>query len=121
MLQGWSSCLVDECDCIGPILFEGGVDRFSDWRGLVLAGDLIFVFFRVHSTLFDVTQADVNDAAIIHRLVCCAHVGCNDEEECCEGLEAVGGMPVGGHSLSILFTIFGRCFAILPDEPVEHV
>jgi hypothetical protein len=30
-------------------------------------------------------------------------------------------MPVGGHSLPIIFAIFGRFFAILLDEPVEHV
>ncbi len=34
-------------------------------------------------------------------------------------LETVGGMPVGSHLLSIIFAIFGRCFAIFFDEPVE--
>ena len=68
--------LVDECDCIGPMFFEG-VDRFSDRRGLVFAGNLIFVFFRVHSTLFDVAQADVNDAAIVQS------EGCQSAAICC--------------------------------------
>jgi hypothetical protein len=30
-------------------------------------------------------------------------------------------MPVGGHSLSILFAIFCYCFAVLHDEPIKHV
>ncbi len=47
----------------------------------------------------------------------CARVGCADEEACHKGLESVGGMPVGGHSLPILSTIFGRCFGVLHDEP----
>ncbi len=44
--------MADKCDHIGPILF-GGIDHFSDWQGLVLAGDPIFVFFGVHSAMFD--------------------------------------------------------------------
>jgi hypothetical protein len=39
----------------------------------------------------------------------------------CEGLETVGGMPVGGHFLSIFFAIFGCRFAVFVDEPVKHV
>ena len=114
------SCLVDECDHVGPIFFEG-VDPFCDWRGLVLTGDPIFVFFRVHSALFDDTQANVDDVTIVHWVACRACIGRADEEAHHEGLEAVGGMPVGSHSLPILFAIFGRCFVVLRDEPVEHV
>jgi len=43
------------------------------------------------------------------------------QEACRKGLESVGGMPVGGHSLPIFFTIFGRCFAVLRNEPIKHV
>ena len=106
--------------CVGPILFEG-VDRFCDWRALVLAGDPIFLFLGVHPTSFDDAQADVNDIAIVHWVACRARVGCADEEARHKGLEAIGGMPVGSHSLWILFAIFVLCFAVLCDEPVEHV
>jgi hypothetical protein len=44
-----------------------------------------------------------------------------NEEVSHKGLKAVGGMPVGGHSLPILFAILGCCFTILRDEPVEHL
>jgi len=120
MLRGWGSCLIDECDHAGLIFFEG-VDRFSDWRGLILTGDPFFVFFGVHSASFDDAQADVDDVVIIHRVACRARVECADEEARRKGLEAVGGIPVDGHSLPILFAIFGHCFAVLRDEPVEHV
>ena len=120
MLQGWGSCLVDECDCVGPILFEG-VDRLGDRQGFILARDPIFVFLGVHPAAFDYAQADVDDVAIVHRVACRACVGCSDEEVRREGLESVGGMPVGGHLLPILFTIFSRCFVVLRDEPIEHV
>jgi hypothetical protein len=110
----------DDCDRVGPIFFEE-VNHFSDWRGLVLTGDPIFVFFGVHSASFDDAQANVNDVTLFHRVACHARVGCTDEEARCEGLEAIEGMPVGGHLLPILFAIFGRCFAVLCDEPVEHV
>ena len=114
MLQGWDSCLVDECNPVGLIFFEG-VDR------LVLVVDPIFVFLGVHSALFDDVQADVGDAAIVHRVACRARVGCADEEACHKGLKAVRGMPVGGQLLPTLFVIFGCCFAVLRDEPVKRV
>ncbi len=98
-----------------------GVNRLGDRRVLVLARDPIFVFLGVHTESFDDTQNDVDDVAIVHGVACRACVGCADDEACCEGLEAVGGMPVGGHPLTILFVIFGCCFAILRDETVEHV
>ena len=120
MLHGWDRRLVDECDRVGPILFEG-VDRFGDPRSFVLAGDPPFVFLGVHPASLDDAQADVDDVAIVHRVAGRARVGSTDEEASCEGLEAVGGMPVCGHSLSILFAIFCCCFTIFHDEPIEHV
>jgi hypothetical protein len=120
MLRGWGSRLVDKCDYVGPIFFEG-VDRLDDRRGFVLARDPIFLLLGVHPASFDDAQADVDDITIIHQVACCPRVGCADEEACCKGLESAGGMPVGGHLLPILFTIFGRCFAVLRDEPIEHV
>ena len=98
MLRGWGSCLVDECDRVVPIFFEGA-DRFSDQWGLVLTGDLIFVFLGVHFTSFDDAQANVDDITIVHRVACRARVGCANEEVNCEGLKAVGGMPVGSNLL----------------------
>ncbi len=112
--------MVDQRDHIGPIFLEG-VDHLDDRRGFVLTGDPIFVLLGVHPTAFDDVQADVDDVAIIHWVACHAHIGCTDEEARCKGLKAVGGMPVGGHPLPIIFAIFGRCFVVLRDEPVEHV
>ena len=80
-----------------------------------------FVFLGVHPASFDDTQADVDDVTIIHWVACHARIGCANEEASQEGLEALGGIPVGGHSLPILFAIFGHCFATLRDEPDEHV
>jgi hypothetical protein len=127
MLRGWDSHLVDQRDRVGPIFLEG-VDRLDNRRGFVLAGDTIFLLLGynflllgVHPTAFDDLQANVNDVTIIHWVACHACVGCIDEEARCKGLKAIGGMPVGGHPLPIIFAIFGRCFAILCDEPVEHV
>ena len=120
MLRGWDRRLVDECDRVGPILFEG-VDRFGDRRSFVLAGDPPFVFLGVHPASLDDAQADVDDVMIVHRVAGRAHVGSANEEVSCEGFETVGGMPVGGHLLSILFTIFCCCFTIFHDEPIEHM
>jgi hypothetical protein len=120
MLQGWGSCLVDKCDRVGPIFFEG-VDRLDDWRAFVLACNPIFVLLGVHPASFDDAQADADDVAIIYRVACCDRVGCADEEAHRKGFESVGRIPVGGHSLEIFFTIFGRCFTVLCDEPLEHV
>ncbi len=120
MLRGWDRRLVDECNRVGPILFEG-VDRFGDRRSFVLAGDPPFVFLRVHPASLDDAQADVDDVAIVHRVAGRARVGSADKEASCEGLETVEGMPVGSHSLSIIFAIFSHCFTIFFNEPVEHV
>ena len=81
------------------------------------------IFWILWSTFrnFDDAKANVNDIVNLHWVACCALVGCADEEARREGLKTVRGMPVGGHSLPILFAIFGRCLAVLLDEPVEHV
>jgi hypothetical protein len=120
MLSGWDRRLVDECYRVGPILFEG-VDRFNNWWLLVFVGDPAFVFLGVHSTSLDDAQADVDDITIPHRVASRARVGSAYEEASCEGLKTVGGMPVGSHLLPILFTILSRNFAVLRDEPIEHV
>ena len=112
MLKGWGSCLVDECDCLGTIFFEG-IDHFSDGRGLVLAGDPNFVFFGVHSTSVDDAQANVDDIAIIHRVASHDCVGCANKEARCEGLKAVRGSdaswrPFIADSLRNLQSLFCR-------------
>ena len=66
-------------------------------------------------------KADVDDVAIVHWVVCCACVGCANEEARHKGIESVVGMPVGCHSLSILVEILCCHFAVLCDEPVDHV
>jgi hypothetical protein len=120
MLRGWDRRLVDECDRVDPILFEG-VDHLGDWRSFILVGNPTFVFLGGHPSSLDDAQADVDDVAIVHWVAGRTRVGSTDEEASCEGLKAVGGMPVGGHSLSILFAIFCYCFAVLHDEPIKYV
>ena len=107
MLRGWGSCLVDKCDRVGPIFFAG-VDCLGDRRGFIHARDPIFVFFGLHPASFDGAQVDVDYVVIVHRVACRACVGCADEKARCDGLKSFGGMPVGGHLLPILFTIFGH-------------
>ncbi len=121
MLQGQDSRLVDECNPIGPIFFEG-VNHFDDWRDCVFVRDPIFALLNIHSTMLDDAQANVNDVMVIHWVACCACVGSANEEAHCKGLKNVGGMPGGGHSLPIcLLAIFGHCLPILHDEPAKHV
>ncbi len=120
MLRGRDSRLVNQRDRIGPIFLEG-VDCLDNCQGFVLADNSIFVLLTVHPTAFDDVQVNVNDVVIIHWVACRSHVGCTNEEVRCKGLEAVGGMLVGGHPLPIIFAIFGHCFVVLHDEPVEHV
>ncbi len=100
MLQGWDSRLVNECNRVSPI-FLGGVDRLDDWWDRVFAQDQIFLPFGVHSTALDDVQANVNDIAVVHWVVCCACVRSTDEEVYCDGLKTIGGMPGGSHFLLI--------------------
>jgi hypothetical protein len=112
--------MVDERDHSGPILLEG-VDHLNDRWGLALACCPVFVLFGVHSAYFNDAQANVDDIMLSHQVSRRTCVGCADEEACREGLKAVSGMPFGGHPLPICFAIFGRGFAVLLNEPLEHV
>ncbi len=87
----------------------------------VISRDPIFVFLGVHPASFDDAQANADDVVIVHWVACHACVGCADEEVHCKGFKSVSRMPVGGHFLAIFFTIFGRCFEVPCDEPIEHV
>ncbi len=112
--------MVDERDHSGQVLLEG-VNRLNNWQGLALARYPVFVLFGVHSASINDAQADVNDIALAHWVSHRAHIRWANEEACCKELKAIGGMPFGGHPLPICFAIFGRGFAILLDEPLEHV
>jgi len=101
MLQGWGSCLVDKCDRVGPIFFEG-VDHPDDQQAFVLMHDPIFVFLGVHPASFDDAQADVDDIVIVHWVACRACVGCTDEEAHCKGFE----QPFAGNFLRDLRSLF---------------
>jgi hypothetical protein len=120
MLQGRDSPLVDECNRVGPIFFEG-VNCLDDQWDPVFVQDPIFVLLGVHSTVLDDAQADVDYVAFVHWVACSACVGSANEEVRCKGLETFGGMPGGGHSLLIFLALFGHPSPVLHDEPIEHV
>ena len=98
-----------------------------DRQGLVLAHDPILVLFGIHPAALDDSQANVNDITTLYRVSCRACVGCADEEACCKGLEAFGGMPLGGYLLPICFAIFNHGFLVktwfplFVNEPTKHV
>ncbi len=58
---------------------------------------------------------------ILHGVSCDTCVGHTNEEVCHEGLEAFGGMPLGGHLLPIPFVVFGRGLPVLVNESIDHV
>jgi hypothetical protein len=89
MLRGHDSSLVDECNHVGQIFFEG-VDCLNHWWDRVLTWDPIFVLLGVHSAALDDVQADVNEVVVVHWVACSAHVGSADEEVHCEGLKIAG-------------------------------
>jgi hypothetical protein len=119
MLQGQESCLVEECNRLGPLFFEG-VDHLDNWRDCIFAQDPIFVLLGVHSTALDDVQANVDDVAVVHQVACSACVGSANEEPYCKGLKTIRGMPGGGYFLSICLAIFGHCLPVPCDEPVTH-
>ncbi len=120
MLQGQDSSLIDKCNCVGPIFLDG-VNCLDNLWDRVLAQDPDFVLLGVHSTTLDDVQADVDDVTVVHWLACSAGVGSANEEACCKGLKTFGGMPGGGHSLTMFLAIVGCGMPVLRDELVRHV
>ncbi len=110
--------LVYECNGVGSIFLEG-LDGLDNRQALVLTSKPFFVFLRVHSAGLEDVQANVNYITVLHWVACRACVRCANEEACREGLEPFGGMPVNGHTLAILFVVFGFCLAILCNDPVN--
>jgi hypothetical protein len=78
MLKGRDSCLVGECNCVGPIFFEG-VDCLNDQWDHVFAQDPIFLLLGIHPTGLDDAQADVDDVVIVHWVACHTCVGSANE------------------------------------------
>jgi hypothetical protein len=120
MLQSWDSSLIDKCNCVGSIFFEG-VDCLDNLWNRILTRDPVFVLLGVHFAMLDDAQANFNDITVVNWVTCSAGAGSADEEVCCKGLKTFGGMPGGGHSLPIFLAIFSCGMPILHDETVEHV
>jgi hypothetical protein len=120
MLQDQDSCLVDKCNHISPIFFEG-VDHLDGRWDHVFAQDPTFVLLGIHSIALDDAQANVDDVAVVHRVVCSTCIRSAYEEAHCKGLETFGGMPGGSYSLPICLAMFGCCSPVLCVEPVKHV
>jgi hypothetical protein len=124
ILQGWDARLIDEGDGVAPEPLEG-VKRLLD-AGIcklpcVFNTNPRLVLFSIHPTAFDHAWADVNEVALFHWIPCCACVQRAKEELREELLKTIGGLPIGGYSLSILLSFFGHCDAIFFDEPIKHM
>ncbi len=120
VLDGWRGHLVDEGDCLGPVVLES-FDHLGDGQRFVFPHNPTLVLLGVRATAFDDVQANIDDIVLLHRIAGCACIQCADEEACCKQLEAVRGMPVGGHLLLVLFVVLGCRLPILANKPVEHV
>jgi hypothetical protein len=112
--------LVHKGDLGGPKCFEhvdhlnnAGVDGLASNPGLVL--------LAVHPTLLDDAEANVDDVNIVHPEAHAAGVLSSGEEAKDEGIESVGGVPIGGHALPVRLVILGRCLTVLVDKPEEEV
>jgi hypothetical protein len=83
--------------------------------------NLRLIFLGVQSTSLDDVEADVDNVTVGHCVVSASlkhHVGEKAEDEC---MEAVGGMPISGHTLPVCFAILGCCFTVVVDKPHEHI
>ncbi len=112
--------LVHKRDLGGPTLFElvhhlddAGVDGLASNPGLVL--------LAVHTPSLDDAEANVDDADVVYLEACAASVCSSVEEVEDEGIEPVGGVPIGGHALPVCLAILSCCFTVLVDKPEEEV
>ncbi len=112
--------MIDEGDFVRPELLERS-KRFNYLGTNRLASDPLLVLFGVHSAALDYAEADVNDVGIVHRVAGAAGVARAREEAMDEGVESVGGMPIGSHTVTIPFAIFGGCLTIVFDKPEEEI
>ncbi len=99
-------------ECVGR-LNDAGVDCLASGPGLVL--------FTIRPPLLDDAEANVNDVDVVHPVALAAGVRSTGEEAEDEGIEPVGGVPIGGHALPVCLAILGRCLIVLVDKLEEEV
>jgi hypothetical protein len=85
-----------------------------------LAGNPCFILFGKNAASLDDTQSNVNDVAVDHGVARAAGVGTTAEEAQNKDLKAVGRVSISNYLLSVFFTIFGCCFAVLANKPVKQ-
>jgi hypothetical protein len=112
--------LVHEGDLGGPKHLER-VNRLDDAGADCLTSNPGLVLFAVHPALLDDAEANVNNVDVVHPVASAAGVCSTGEEAEDEGIEPVGGMPIGGNALPVHLTILGRRLTLLVDEPKEEV
>ncbi len=112
--------LVHKGDLGGPKCFEH-VNHLIDAGADGLASDPGLVFLAVHPALLDDAEANVNCVDIIHPVALAAGIRSFNEEVEDEGIEPIGGVPIGGHALPVGLAILGRHLTVLVDKPGEEV
>ncbi len=120
MEAGGDCGLVDQRDLGGPERFER-VKHLNDVGVDGLACDPGLVLLAVHAASLDDAKANVDDVNVIHFAAGAACEGSASEEAEDERVETFGGVPIGGHMLSICFAILGRRCTVLFDKPEEKV
>jgi hypothetical protein len=114
------SILIHEGDFGGPKCFEC-VNRLDNAGADGLTSDPGLVILAVHPALLDNAEANVNDVDVIHVESCVAGVRSSGEEVEDEGIQPIGGVPIGGRVLPVCLAILGCCLTVLVDEPEEEV
>ncbi len=112
--------LVHEGDLGGPKHFEC-VNRLDNVGADSLASNSGLVLLTIHTALLDDAEANVDDVDVIHHEARAAGVHSSGEEAEDEGIEPVGGVPIGGHALLVCLAILGHRLTVLVDEPEEEV
>ncbi len=120
MEAGGDSGLVDQHDLGNPKRLER-VKCLGDVGADGLACNPGLVLLAVHAALLDDTKAKVDNVDVIHFEAGAACEGSASEEAEDERVETFGGVPIGGHTLSVCFAILGRRRTVLFYKPEEKV
>ncbi len=112
--------LVHEGDLGSPKRLER-VDRLNNAGADWLISNPGLVLFAVHPTLFDDSEANVNNVDVVHPVARAAGIRSIGEEAEDEGIEPVGRVPISGQALPFCLGILGRRLTVLVDEPEEEV
>jgi hypothetical protein len=111
--------LVQEGDLGSPKHFERD-NRLADVRADGLASNPGLVLLAIHPALLDDAEANVNDVDIVHPETRAAGICSSGEEAEDEGIEPVGGVPIGSHELPVCLAILSHCLTVLVDKSEEE-